>query len=144
MSSTAGNRTGVPWPKGEIAKIAAADDLHVSPLREDAQTYGTPTWIWSVAVDDALYVRAYNGTASRWYQAAATQEAGRIAAAGLVKDVVFAPINGPLLDRIDEAYRVKYRDSRYLKSMIGDRARAATMEIRPRRLAGHSHNGRDR
>jgi hypothetical protein len=24
-------------------------------------TYGTPIWIWSVAVDDALYVRGYNG-----------------------------------------------------------------------------------
>ena len=36
---------------------ALADDLHISPFREDGVTYGTPTWIWSVAVDDALYVR---------------------------------------------------------------------------------------
>ncbi|WP_353063901.1 DUF2255 family protein [Tunturiibacter psychrotolerans] len=33
-------------------------------------TYGTPTWIWSVFVDENLYVRAYNGTGSRWYNAA--------------------------------------------------------------------------
>jgi hypothetical protein len=109
-----------------------ADDLLVSPLREDANTYGTPTWIWSVAVDGALYVRAYSGKASRWYQAASKQRAGRITAAGMTKDVVFAPVDGPLLDRIDEAYRLKYRDSRYLEPMIGTRARAATMEIRPR------------
>jgi hypothetical protein len=45
----------------ELRKIAKADDLHISPFREDGATYGTPTWIWSVAFDDALYVRGYNG-----------------------------------------------------------------------------------
>ena len=119
------------WAKNELQKLGDTDDLHISPFREDGRTYGTPTWIWSVAVDGALYVRAYNGKASRWYQAASKQKAGRITAAGMTKDVVFAPVDGPLLDRIDEAYRLKYRDSRYLEPMIGTRARAATMEIRP-------------
>ena len=72
------------WVKQELQKIAEADDLHIAPLREDAVTYGTPTWIWSVAVGDALYARAYNGTDSRWYNAALKQKAGRIIAAGLI------------------------------------------------------------
>ena len=42
------------WVKGEWRKIAAADNLHIAPFREDGVTYGTPTWIWSVAVGDAL------------------------------------------------------------------------------------------
>jgi hypothetical protein len=46
------------WRKGELKKIADTDDLHISPFREDGMTYGTPTWIWSVVVDDSLYVRA--------------------------------------------------------------------------------------
>jgi hypothetical protein len=46
------------WPRAELEKIAETDDLHIAPLREDGETYGTPTWIWSVAVDDGLYVRA--------------------------------------------------------------------------------------
>lgn len=62
------------WSKDELPRIAAADDLHIAPLREDRTTLGTPTWIWSVAVDDARYVRAYNGTRSRWYQAAVQQK----------------------------------------------------------------------
>jgi hypothetical protein len=53
------------WSKAELREIAEGDDLHISPFREDGVTYGTPTWIWSVAVDDALYVRAYNGKSSR-------------------------------------------------------------------------------
>ena len=95
-------------------------------------TYGTPTWIWSVAVDGTLYVRAYNGRSSRWYQAAIWQKAGRITAAGMTREVRFDPVDGPINDLIDEAYRVKYRDSPYLGSMIGTRGRSATVAITPR------------
>ena len=52
------------WSTYELRQIAEADDLHISPFREDGVTYGTTTWIWSVVVDDALYVRGYNGQRS--------------------------------------------------------------------------------
>jgi hypothetical protein len=58
------------WSRDELRKIAEAVDSHIAPFREDGVTYGTPTWIWSVVVGDALYVRAYNGQQSRWYQGA--------------------------------------------------------------------------
>jgi hypothetical protein len=119
----------VTWSKDELHKIAAADDLHIAPFREDGVTYGTPTWIWSVAVDDALYVRAYNGQKSSWYQSAVRQKAGRIIAAGITKEVTFEPVDGPINDLIDDAYRAKYRGSPYLRSMIGARARSATIKV---------------
>jgi hypothetical protein len=117
------------WHKEELMKIAEADDLHVSPFREDGVTYGTPTWIWSVVVDGALYVRAYNGQESRWYQAAIRQKAGRITVAGLTKQVRFERVEGPINDRIDDAYRAKYKGSPYLDPMIGTTARSATVKI---------------
>ncbi len=120
------------WQKDEVRKIAETDDLHISPFREDGKTYGTPTWIWSVVVDDALYVRGYNGQNSSWYKAAVRQKAGRIKAAGMTKEVVFEPIEGNINDRIDEAYRTKYKGSPYLSPMIGAKARAATVKIMPR------------
>lgn len=120
------------WDQAELRKITQADDLHIAPFREDGKTYGTPTWIWSVAVDGELYVRAYNGRSSRWHQAALRQEAGRITAAGTTKDVVFAPVEGPTNDRIDEAYRAKYRESPYIAPMVAERARSATVKITPR------------
>jgi hypothetical protein len=120
------------WLKDDLRAITEADDLHIAPLREDGKTYGTPTWIWSVAVDDGLYVRAYNGQDSRWYQAALRQKAGRIIAAGMTREVSFEPVTGPLSHRIDEAYRAKYAASPYLKPMIGVRARSATIRIVPR------------
>jgi hypothetical protein len=120
------------WSKDELRTIAEADDLHISPFREDGVTYGTPTWIWSVVVDDALYVRAYNGPNSRWYQAAVRREAGRIMDAGMTKEVTFEPVDGPINDLIDDAYRAKYRGSPYLSPMIGTRARSATVKVMPR------------
>lgn len=119
------------WLKEELNKIAEADDLHISPFREDRVTYGTPTWIWSVVVGDSVYVRAYYGQNSRWYQAALRQKAGRITVAGMTKEVTFEPINGQLNDLIDNAYRTKYNGSPYLSSMIDTRARSATVKIIP-------------
>src|SRR5260370_40667110 len=120
------------WSKEELRKIAEADDLHIAPFRDDGVTYGTPTWIWSVAVDGALYVRAYNGQNSRWYQAAVRQKAGRITAAGLTKEVAFEPVDGPINDLLDDAYRQKYGESPYLRPMIGPSARSATVRVMPR------------
>jgi hypothetical protein len=120
------------WSKDELHAIAQADDLHISPLREDGVTYGTPTWIWSVAVDEALYVRAYNGQNSRWYRAAVSQRGGRITAAGMMKEVTFEPVDGPVNQRVSDAYRAKYHASSYLSPMVGARACSATIKIMPR------------
>ena len=114
----------------ELKKIIKEDDLKISPFREDGKTYGTPTWIWAVEVDGDLYVRAYNGVNSRWYQSALTQKAGRIHAAGMVINVNFETVNDKSLNKkIDEAYQAKYTKSPYLPPMISDRARKTTIKI---------------
>jgi hypothetical protein len=120
------------WDPQLIATIAATDDLHIAPLRADGLTMGTPTWIWSVVVDGRLFVRAYNGRPSGWYQSAMTQHAGQITAAGRTIDVTFKPADPALQDRIDDAYRAKYAGDFYLGSMISKRAQAAAVEVTPR------------
>lgn len=120
------------WTREELRKIAETDDLHIAPFREDGKTYGTLTWIWSVVVDDGLYVRPYNGENSRWYQAAMRQKAGRITTAGLTKEVQFEAANEGMNERIDEAYRAKYKGSPYLKPMVAERLHAVTVKVMPR------------
>ena len=102
-------------------------------FREDGKTFGAPTWIWSVVVDGAMYVRPYNGGSSRWYQAALRQRAGRITAAGLTKEVTFEPADDRINDRIDDAYRGKYKGSPYLDPMIDTRVRTTTVRVMPRK-----------
>ncbi|WP_264370878.1 DUF2255 family protein [Paenibacillus sabinae] len=59
------------------------------------------------------------------------QKAGQITVAGMTKEVTFEPVDGPINDLINDAYRVKYRSSPYLNPMIGARARSATIKIMP-------------
>ena len=119
------------WSPQELQAIVAADDLKIAPFRDDGITYGTPTWIWCVAVDGDLYVRGYNGRKSRWYNAAVRQKAGQITAAGATRQVGFETVDEALNDRIDDGYRAKYFGSEYLEPMISARARAATIRIVP-------------
>lgn len=105
--------------KSEFRKIEEANDLHTAPFCEDRVTYGTPTWIWSVAVGDALHVRGYNGT---MYQTALRQKAGRITTRPNERCDLRA-VEGPINHSIDDAYRSKYGGSPNSKPMIGPRAR---------------------
>jgi hypothetical protein len=127
---TLGPRTPA-WRASELDRITEANDFHVATYRDNHVTMGTPNWTWSVAVDGELYVRAYNGTRSSWYQSAVRERAGQISAAGMKKLVAFEPVQGPINDRIDAAYRAKYGSSKYLDAMLSARASAATLRIRP-------------
>lgn len=116
----------------ELQNINKADDLKISPFRSDGVTYGTPTWIWAVTVHKDLYVRAYNGKNSRWYKSAVQQKAGRIHAAGMVKEVLFDSVPNNIYDLVDDAYRAKYKSSPYLSPMLSKRSREATIKIIPK------------
>ena len=106
--------------------------MHTGELPdEDGETYGTITWVWSVVVDGDLYIPGYNGRQSRWYQAVVRQRAGRMRAAGITKEVVFESVDGPINNRIDDAYRAKYGGSPHLTPMISKRARSATVRVMP-------------
>jgi hypothetical protein len=61
------------------------------------------------------------------------EKAGRITSAGMTKEVTFESVNGPINDRINDAYRAKYRGSSCLSPMVGARARSATVKVMPRR-----------
>ena len=100
------------WSTDALRTMAATDDLHISPCRGGGKTYGTPPWMWSVAVDDARDVRASNGKHSRWYQAALLQKAGRVTATGITQDVSCEPVNGAINDRIDDADRARTQAAR--------------------------------
>jgi len=119
------------WRADELALISQADDFHVAPYRDNHVTLGTPTKAWSVAVDGDLYVRASNGTRTRWYISAVRERAGQISAAGMKKLVAFEPVQGAIKDKINEAYRARYGGSKDLDAILSERASAATVRIRP-------------
>lgn len=120
------------WQPAQLTAFAVADDFRVSPFYSDGQTYGTPTWIWSVVVANRLYVRAWNGLSSRWHRSAVQQRAGRMYLAGANYEIGFVEIDdGNLNHQIDQAYQLKYANSPYLATMIQARPKASTLEIVP-------------
>lgn len=119
------------WAKDILETFSASEGLRVAPLRADGKTFGTPTYIWVVASAGRVFLRAYSGTSSSWFQAALREQAGQVHVDGKIVDVRFAPVDASLNDAVDQAYRLKYASSRYLAPMVSARARAATVEILP-------------
>ncbi|WP_234005647.1 DUF2255 family protein [Lactobacillus sp. CBA3606] len=119
------------WTTAQLNRFCTADDMHVSPFYDDGKTYGTPTWIWSVVVANQLYVRAWNGQQSRWYQAARQQRAGRIHLADEDFEVTFTPVtqDDHLTMAINQSYEKKYAGSPYLPPMLEAGPVSATVRL---------------
>jgi hypothetical protein len=122
------------WTSDELRKIETADELRLLSLRSDG-TLRDPVTMWVVRVDDDLYVRAVKGRSGPWFRGALTRRQGRIRSGGVAKDVAFAEeTDAGRLDRIDAAYRGKYRryPKEYVDNCVTPAARAATLRLVPR------------
>jgi hypothetical protein len=122
------------WTGDELNKIGNAEELEIASLRRDGPLR-KPRTIWVVRLGDDLYVRSVYGRTSGWFRGTQVRHEGRIWAGGVEKDVTFVEETDPAInDRIDSAYRTKYR--RYAASIVGStvtpQARAATLKLVPR------------
>jgi hypothetical protein len=121
------------WTTDELDGIEAADELEIASLRSDG-TLRHPTTIWVVRLGDDLYVRSVNGRTSGWFRGTQVRHEGRIRAGCVEKNVTFVDGGEDVADRIDDAYRTKYR--RYsdgiVATTITPEARAATLKLAPR------------
>lgn len=121
------------WTTKEIQNFAKADDFQVSPFYADGITYGTPTWIWSVVTNGKLFIRAWNGQNSSWYNSAIKQKAGRVFLDGLNHEVIFKKLNDNEVNTlVDQEYEKKYRGSAYLPPMVQAGPKSSTIEVIPR------------
>jgi hypothetical protein len=124
------------WTNDELNRIGAAEELQITSLRGDG-TLRNPVTIWVVRLGDDLYVRSVNGRNAAWFRGTQVRHEGRVRAGGVEKDVTFEDVAGSagdIQDRIDAAYRSKYR--RYASSIVGSvltpAARSATLKLVPR------------
>src|SRR6266851_8409863 len=98
-----------PWTSDELRRIDAADELQITPLRQDG-TLRTPVPIWVVRHGDDLYVHSYKGRGASWFHATQAHHEGQFHSGGVDKDVIFVEESDPdTNDWIDTAYRTKYR-----------------------------------
>ncbi|RWZ58444.1 DUF2255 family protein [Labedella populi] len=113
------------WTREQLERVAASDDFHIAPYRDDGRTPGTSIWVWAVPVDDVVFVRTEN-PASRWFAAAIRQRAGHATLNGRTAPVSFDHVtDDALIDRIDAAFTAKYADDSYFSVALlqGSRTR---------------------
>ena len=124
------------WTSDELAKIGTAEELDIASLRRDG-TLRKPVTIWVVRVGDELYVRAYKGRTGPWFRGVVACHAGHIQSGGVDKDVNYVEVSDPdINDQVDAAYRSKYGhyEAQYVDPMMTPDARAATIQLVPRRM----------
>ncbi|MFF2848745.1 DUF2255 family protein [Streptomyces sp. NPDC058001] len=122
------------WTPDELSRIESTDELDIVPLREDG-TRHDPTTIWVVRDGDDLYVRAVRGRGGAWFRHATARHEGQIRSGGVTKDVSLVEEGDTNLnDRLDTAYRAKYRgySNAYVDPVVADTARSATLKLVPR------------
>lgn len=122
------------WSQAELADFAKNETIKIEPFYDDQQTHQTPVTIWFITVDQGIYIRAYSGDNSKWYQAAIKQGAGKITAGKKVYDVNFSAVKNTseadLL--INQLYSKKYAGQSPLAGMISPKAANATILITPK------------
>ena len=124
------------WTSEELSKIEAADELEIESLRGDGRLR-RPTTIWVVRLGDDLYVRSAYGRNAAWFRGTQVRHEGRIRAGGFEKDVTFVDVaaaDHDLHDRIDAAYRTKYRryPARFISPVVSAESRSVTLKLVPR------------
>ena len=121
------------WTSDEITKIGTAEELEIASLRQDG-TLTKPVTIWVVRDGDDIYVRSVNGRSAAWFRGTQVRHEGRIETGGLDRDVMFVDADPEINDKLDAAYRTKYR--RYAASIVNSivtaQARSATIKLVPR------------
>jgi hypothetical protein len=135
LNSVKGDDPLATWTSDELNNIGTAEELRIASLRRDG-TLRNPVTIWVVRLGDELFVRSVNGRTSAWFRGVQVLHKGHVWTGGVDKDVTFEEetSSDDINDRIDAAYRTKYR--RYAASIIGHiisiEARYATIKLTPR------------
>lgn len=120
------------WPRDELERIGDADELQLASRRPDdgLRPYVT---MWVVRASGGLYVRSAYGPGNPWYRRAIASGTGRIRAAGIERDVSFAPAPAEIQGDIDAAYHTKYDryGPRIVGSVTGPPAHQVTIRLVP-------------
>jgi hypothetical protein len=122
------------WTPAELDRIERAEELDLTSQRRDG-SLRDPVTMWVVRDGDELYVRSMYGRAGAWFRGTQTRRQGRIHSGGVEKDVSFVIDTDPALnDRIDAAYRRKYRryGDRIVGGVVNPASPDSTIKLVPR------------
>ena len=120
------------WPRDELERIGAAEELQLASRRPDGSLRPYVT-MWVVRAGGDLYVRSAYGPNNPWYRRATSGGVGRIRAGDIERDVFFAQASPEVQGNIDAAYHAKYDryGPRIVGSVTGPGAHHVTVRLVP-------------
>lgn len=123
--------TDQTWTPEQLAELVGAEELVLVLSREGRKDLRFPVWL--VVVDDALYVRSYQGVTTGWYRAVVAEQHQSIVIDGRDTRVLFefVPRTDDVNRAIDSAYLAKYASFDYRDAMVEPAAVDATLRILP-------------
>ena len=123
--------TDQTWTPEQLAELAGDEELVLVLSREGRKDLRFPVWL--VVVDDALYVRSYQGVTTGWYRAVVAEQHQSIVIDGRDTRVLFefVPRTDDVNRAIDSAYLAKYASFDYRDAMVEPAAVDATLRILP-------------
>jgi len=119
-----------PWTADELDRVGNASELRVAGRRKDG-SLRNGVIIWSVRVDDEIYIRSVYGPEASWFRGTQVSGDGRIEAGGVTKDVNYVSVDD-LNDIIDSAYHRKYGGGSAVKAITTPLAATTTLRVDPR------------
>jgi hypothetical protein len=114
------------WTPEDLALLTGAESLVLTAGDDDHPGVE----IGMVLVGGELYVRAYRGVRSSWYQAAHKHSHGQIRVGAVARDVLLETRDTRPASEIDAAYRNKYGQAAGALAARAE-AHAATIRIDP-------------
>jgi hypothetical protein len=119
------------WTVDELIRIGRADELEIASRRRDG-TLRPYVTIWTVRLNDDIYIRSAAGPANPWFRRANTSGIGRIRAGGVEKDIHFTEPMA-IAAEIDAAYHANHDryGARIVGTVVGPVAASATFRLVP-------------
>jgi hypothetical protein len=119
-----------PWTADELDRVGNASELRVAGRRKNG-SLRNGVIIWSVRVDDEIYIRSVYGPEASWFRGTQVSGDGRIEAGGVTKDVTYVSVDD-LNDIIDSAYHRKYGGGSAVKAITTPLAATTTLRVDPK------------
>ena len=100
------------WSAKLLKSLSNVQTIQVAPNYADQNKFN-PQTVWFVRVGNDLYVRAYRGTASRWYQAAVKRRTGKVYFNHQAYPAYFQPVDArsAVNKTVNQNYLAKYHGS---------------------------------
>lgn len=117
------------WTKEELQDFEKVEALQNRPYENDGKSFEQDIPTWTVVSDGNLYVRGAKGKNTKWVNFG-IKNGGQVCVNGKTYEVNYELVSDPNeIEKVSDAFKVKYPAGSILTMMIGTTASTATVKL---------------